>query len=78
MLDKVSGECMIGEETNSDSEGDNKRKTKYLKLDWQIANLEELIERIDSRRNFKRTYKNIDGRHPSKRIHLDLMHNSAE
>ena len=59
---------MSDEETDSDSEGDNKRKIKYLKIDWQSADLEELIERIDSQRNIKRTYKNIGGRHPSKRI----------
>ena len=58
---------MSDEETDSDSEGDNKRKIKYLKLDWQSADLEELIERIDSWRKIKRTYKNIGGRHPSKK-----------
>ena len=69
---------MSDEETDSDSERDNKRKVKYLKLHWRSADLEELVERIDNRRNIKRTYKNIGGRHPSKRIHPDLIDNSVE
>ena len=69
---------MSEEETDSDSERDNKRKVKYLKLHWRSADLEELVERIDNRRNIKRTYKNIGGRHPSKRIHPDLIGNSVE
>ena len=32
MWGKVSRECMTDKDTNSDSEGDNKRKIKYLKL----------------------------------------------
>ena len=57
MVDKVSGECMMDEDTDSDSEGDKKRKIKYLKLGWRSADLEELIECRDSRRNIKRTSK---------------------
>ena len=66
LQDKVSGECMTDEEAGSDSEGDNKRKIRYLKLHQQSVDLEELIEHIDSLQNIKGTYKNIDGRHPSK------------
>ena len=57
MVDKVSRECMMDEDTDSDSEGDKKRKIKYLKLDWRSADLEELIECRNSRRNIKRTSK---------------------
>ena len=69
---------MSDKETDSDSERDNKRKIKYLKLHWRSADLQELVEGIDNRRNIKRTYKNIGGRHPSKRIHPDLIDNSVE
>ena len=68
---------MSNEETDSDSEGDDKKK-KYLKIDWQSVDLEELIEHIDSQQNIKRTCKNIGGRHPSKRIHPDLIATSLE
>ena len=69
---------MSNVETDSDLKEDNKRKIKYLKLDWRRADLEKLIERIDSRWNIKRTYRSIGGRHPSKRIHPDLIDNSVE
>ena len=69
---------MTDQEADSDSEEVNKRKIKYLKLHQPSANLEELIEHIDSQANIKRTYKNIDERHPLKGIHLDLIGNSAK
>ena len=54
------------------------KKKKYLKIDWRSVDLEELIEHIDSQQNIKRTCKNIGGRHPSKRIHPDLIDTSLE
>ena len=62
---------MLDEETDIDSKEDNKKKSKYLKIDWQSVDLKELIEHIDSWQNIKRTYKNIGGRHQLKRIHPD-------
>ena len=65
LWNKVNWECMSDKEKYSDSEREDKRKIKYLKLDWRSADLEELIESIDNRQNIKRTYKNIGGRiHP--------------
>ena len=78
MRDKVSWECMTDEDTNRDSEEYNKRKIKYLKFDSRSPDLEELIERRESRRNIKKTYKKIGRRHQSKRIYFDLIDKSAE
>lgn len=59
----ITGECMTNEGTYSVSEDNNQNKIKYFKLDCQSADLEEVIERIDSRQNIKTTYKNISRRH---------------
>ena len=56
MSNSITGECIADEETYSDSEEDNKNRIKYLKLDWQSADFEEVIERINSRQNIK-TYQ---------------------
>ena len=59
----ITGECMTNEGTYSVSEENNQNKIKYFKLDCQSADLEEVIERINSRQNIKTTYKNISRRH---------------